>query len=145
MLQNITINKKDFKEYFPIETMQYKLLHPFKTTDLLGKFDVMVNGKKIDVPFLPKSNNPKDIAKTIDMIVGSESFRNQLYDKELEYVKQVSDPKKAAKWWDELFVQLVNRHKTIRKNSPPWKIKLRMWNFLISNRLYWNKLKKIGS
>ena len=109
------------------------------------KFDVMVNGKKIDVPFLPKSNNPKDIAKTIDMIVGSESFRNQLYDKELEYVKQVSDPKKAAKWWDELFVQLVNRHKTIRKNSPPWKIKLRMWNFLISNRLYWNKLKNIGS
>ena len=40
---NITINGKDFKEYFPVDTMQYKLEQPFKTTDLSGKFDVKVN------------------------------------------------------------------------------------------------------
>ena len=40
---NITVNGKDFKEYFPVDTMQYKLEHPFKTVDLLGKFDVKVN------------------------------------------------------------------------------------------------------
>ena len=39
---NITINGKDFKEYFPVDTMQYKLEQPFKTTDLSGKFDVKV-------------------------------------------------------------------------------------------------------
>ena len=40
---NITVNGKDFKDYFPVDTMQYKLEHPFKTTDLVGKYDVKVN------------------------------------------------------------------------------------------------------
>ena len=40
---NITVNGKDFKEYFPVDTMQYKLEQPFKITDLAGKFDVNVN------------------------------------------------------------------------------------------------------
>lgn len=40
---NITVNGKDFKEYFPVDTMQYKLEQPFKTADLSGKFDVKVN------------------------------------------------------------------------------------------------------
>lgn len=37
------INGKDFKEYFPVETMQFKLEQPFEITDLSGKFDVTVN------------------------------------------------------------------------------------------------------
>ena len=40
---NITVNGKDFKEYFPVDTMQYKLEQPFKIADLSGKFDVKVN------------------------------------------------------------------------------------------------------
>ena len=40
---NITVNGKDFKEYFPVDTMQYKLQQPFNITDLAGKFDVKVN------------------------------------------------------------------------------------------------------
>tara|TARA_Y100000588_G_C14143322_1_gene877146 strand:+ start:260 stop:646 length:387 start_codon:yes stop_codon:yes gene_type:complete len=40
---NITINGKNFKDYFTVDTMQYKLEQPFTTTDLLGKFDVKVN------------------------------------------------------------------------------------------------------
>jgi small subunit ribosomal protein S9 len=40
---NITVNGKDFKDYFPVDTMQYKLEQPFKTTDLSAKFDVKVN------------------------------------------------------------------------------------------------------
>tara|TARA_B100001758_G_scaffold247960_1_gene269217 strand:- start:55 stop:441 length:387 start_codon:yes stop_codon:yes gene_type:complete len=39
----ITVNGKDFKEYFPVDTMQYKLEQPFKITDMSGKFDVKVN------------------------------------------------------------------------------------------------------
>ena len=40
---NIIVNGKDFKEYFPVETMQYKLEQPFKIADLLGSFDVKAN------------------------------------------------------------------------------------------------------
>jgi small subunit ribosomal protein S9 len=39
----ITVNGKDFKEYFPVDTMQFKLEQPFNITDLKGKFDVKVN------------------------------------------------------------------------------------------------------
>ena len=40
---NITVNGKDFKEYFPVDTMQFKLEQPFNIVDLAGKFDVKVN------------------------------------------------------------------------------------------------------
>ena len=40
---NITVNGKDFKEYFPVDTMQFKLEQPFNITDVAGKFDVKVN------------------------------------------------------------------------------------------------------
>ena len=40
---NIIVNGKDFKQYFPVDTMQYKLEQPFKISDLSGKFDVQVN------------------------------------------------------------------------------------------------------
>ena len=39
----ILVNGKDFKEYFPVSTMQYKLEQPFKTIDMLGDFDVNVS------------------------------------------------------------------------------------------------------
>tara|TARA_B100000945_G_C20399553_1_gene606604 strand:+ start:583 stop:969 length:387 start_codon:yes stop_codon:yes gene_type:complete len=39
----ISINGKDYKDYFPVDTMQYKLEQPFNTTDLSGKFDIKVN------------------------------------------------------------------------------------------------------
>jgi small subunit ribosomal protein S9 len=39
----ITVNGKDFKEYFPVDIMQYKLEQPFKIANLSGKFDVKVN------------------------------------------------------------------------------------------------------
>ena len=38
-----TINGKDFKDYLPTTTLQYKILQPFKITDNLGKFDLSVN------------------------------------------------------------------------------------------------------
>lgn len=42
---NITVNKKDYKEYFPIGTLQYKINQPFMLTETEGKFDVTVNVK----------------------------------------------------------------------------------------------------
>ena len=39
----MTVNGKDFKEYFPVNTMQFKLEQPFNVVDLSGKFDVNIN------------------------------------------------------------------------------------------------------
>tara|TARA_B100000073_G_C23328248_1_gene409655 strand:+ start:52 stop:438 length:387 start_codon:yes stop_codon:yes gene_type:complete len=39
----IVINGKDYKDYFPVDTMQYKLEQPFTTADLSDKFDIKVN------------------------------------------------------------------------------------------------------
>ena len=40
---NITINKKDLKVYFPLETLQYIVTQPLNTLEVLGNFDIVVN------------------------------------------------------------------------------------------------------
>ena len=39
----ITVNGRDFKEYFPTEILQYKLNQPFKIANKENKYDVDVN------------------------------------------------------------------------------------------------------
>ena len=39
----IIVNGKDFIEYFPVDTMQYKLKQPFELSGDVGKYDVKVN------------------------------------------------------------------------------------------------------
>ena len=39
----ITVNGKDYKEYFPLEYLQNKLEAPFKLTGSEGKFDTSIN------------------------------------------------------------------------------------------------------
>jgi len=39
----VTINGKDYKEFFPTGTLQYKINQPFELTNTAGSFDVMVN------------------------------------------------------------------------------------------------------
>ncbi|MEK6450950.1 MULTISPECIES: 30S ribosomal protein S9 [Myroides] len=40
---NITVNKKDFKIYFPTGTLQYKVLQPLSLTENAENFDIKVN------------------------------------------------------------------------------------------------------
>jgi len=40
---NITINKKDYKEYFPILTLQYVVRQPFEICELIDKYDIKAN------------------------------------------------------------------------------------------------------
>ena len=40
---NITINKRDLKDYFTTATLQYKIMQPFALTDTEGSYDVKVN------------------------------------------------------------------------------------------------------
>jgi small subunit ribosomal protein S9 len=39
----VTINNKDYKEYFTTAGLQYKVMQPFELTDNMGKYDVKVN------------------------------------------------------------------------------------------------------
>ena len=39
----ITINKRDYKDFFPVEGLQKRLLQPFTLLELEGKYDVKVN------------------------------------------------------------------------------------------------------
>lgn len=107
------------------------------------KRKIIIDGQEIESPFLPLKNDPESIAETIDKIVKSPEFRHELYVKEYDFVRTVSDPRKCAEWWDNLFEELVKKHKTIRKNSSCIRIRIRMWNFLLANRLYWFKIKKV--
>lgn len=40
---NITINKRDYKDYFTTGVMQYKVQQPFELTETTGKYDVKIN------------------------------------------------------------------------------------------------------
>jgi len=40
---NITVNNRDYKEYFPTVILQYQVVEPFNITNTLGKYDVKVN------------------------------------------------------------------------------------------------------
>ena len=39
----ITVNNRDYKDYFPLATLQYIVKQPFEITELVGKYDVDVN------------------------------------------------------------------------------------------------------
>ena len=39
----ITVNDRDYKEYFPTVILQYQVVEPFNVTNTLGKYDVKVN------------------------------------------------------------------------------------------------------
>ena len=40
---NVTVNKKDYKEVFPVAVLQSKILQPFLLTSTEGQYDVKVN------------------------------------------------------------------------------------------------------
>ena len=42
---NITVNNKDYKHYFPLVYLQNQVEAPLKTTDLMGKYDIVINAQ----------------------------------------------------------------------------------------------------
>lgn len=40
---SVTVNGRDFKEYFPTMPLQYRMRQPFMITETEGKYDVSVN------------------------------------------------------------------------------------------------------
>ena len=107
------------------------------------KMTIIIKNKEILPPFYPLSNNLKDIAEAIDRTVESEEFRNHLVRQQSQFIKNFSDPIFIGEWWDDMFIKKSHEKQSIRKNSSNTSIKFRMILFLIGNRLYWNKIKKI--
>ena len=97
---------------------------------------IIINGTELESPFQPFSKDPKSIAKTIDNIVESKEFREKLLSQERDFVNEIANPIKFAEWWDNLFEKVFKEYGTIRKNSSPFKVKLRMIGFLLGNRIY---------
>ena len=106
------------------------------------KIYINIDGENIESPFEPKSNDPKDISKFIDEFVLSEKLRSDILKKEISFVKQISDPHKAGEWWDNFFQKMADEHKTINRKSSKILLKIRMIYFLVSNRLYFKKIKR---
>ena len=107
-------------------------------------FKIILEDIELQSPFLPENNDPKIIAQVIDNIVSSADFRETLYKKEYEFVKEITDPKKAAEWWDSLFEKLAKKYDSVERKSSIISIKFRMLLFLIANRLYYKKLKRLN-
>ena len=40
---SITVNKRDYKEYFPTGILQYIVEQPFNLTETTGKYDIKIN------------------------------------------------------------------------------------------------------
>ncbi|MFM7357721.1 MAG: 30S ribosomal protein S9 [Sediminibacterium sp.] len=41
----ITVNEKDYKVYFPLVYLQNQIEAPLKTTEMLGKLDIIINAQ----------------------------------------------------------------------------------------------------
>lgn len=40
---NVTVNNRDFKEFFPVAVLQSKIVQPFELTETVGQYDVKIN------------------------------------------------------------------------------------------------------
>lgn len=75
---NITINGKDYKEYFPTPNIQLKIVDPMKTVEVEGEYDFKVN---------VRGGGFKGQAEAIRMAISralvktNEDFRKPLKDK----------------------------------------------------------------
>jgi len=103
----------------------------------------LLNGKEKKSPFLPISKDPKELAKTIDLVVESEQFRKELLQKESEFIKTIGEPYQVGAEWDNLFEEFIRKYDSINRNTSKIKLRFRLSFFLIANKLYTKKLKKI--
>lgn len=99
--------------------------------------------KQLESPMVPLSNDPKEIAKIIDKLVEDEKFRIELLEKEYSFAQEISNPENVAAWWDEFFIKIHEQYPKIRRNSSKFSIKYRLLIFLLGNRLYLKKIKRI--
>lgn len=65
-------------------------------------------------PVYKESNEPKDIAKYIDVMVADKNFRDELRKKQGEWVRNTFDNKKTIKQWLDVFEEAINKKMTYK-------------------------------
>lgn len=101
-----------------------------------------LDGIYVTAPFLPNSNEPKQIAETIDMVVQSKEFRDKLANDEYEFVRNLTDPDKTATEWENIFKTFHKKYKSIRKNSSFLTNQFNRTIFTLGYILHWRIIKK---
>jgi len=107
------------------------------------KLSYIIDDNRVQSPFLPKSNDIETIAETIDRIVEDKQFREKLAEEEYQFVVKLSNPDKVMEQWEILFKKMVKKYHHSHKKTNAKKLKFRLYLFLIANRLYFKKFKKI--
>ena len=107
------------------------------------KLSYIVDGERRASPFLPKSNDIKTITEIIDRVVEDKQFRDKLAKEEYDFVKKLSDPEIVMNQWEKLFESMAKKYESSYKKTHSLKLKIRLWGYLIGNRAYIKKIKKI--
>ena len=105
-------------------------------------FKYVINNKKIEAPFLPNSNQPKDIAKIIDEVVESKEFRDELARKEYEFVSELCDPDKTVAEWENIFLSVNQKYPSINRDSSKIRIIFRKLFFITGYMLHFKRLRR---
>lgn len=104
---------------------------------------IYLDGKGINPPYLPHSQDPKELSETIDQVVESKEFREKLLEEEYKFVIDQCDTEKAGKDWDNLFEKFFIKYKTIKHNSSPVKTKiLNIIAFIVEEIIYSRTMKE---
>ena len=99
---------------------------------------MILDNKKIIPPFLPNSKDSDELAKLIDKIVESKEFRDELAEKEYEYIQKAASPDNVSKDWEDIFEKLILKYKSINHNSSKIIKKLENYMTTISEILFYN-------
>ncbi len=78
---------------------------------------MIIDGKEVVPPFLPKTQDSHDLANLIDSIVQSKEFRDKLVEEQYSYIKKLSDPDEVVKEWERIFEAMTRKNKTIKRKS----------------------------
>lgn len=70
-----------------------------------------IDEKWIIAPFSPNSNDIKSIAETIDKVVTSEEFREDLVQTQFNFISNYANPDKATEEWENVFERCIKKSK----------------------------------
>jgi len=96
------------------------------------KYKTLLDGKEIIQPFLPSSNDPKEVAILIDKIVSSKEFCEQLVNKQYEFIEELTDPIKTVTIWETVIEDSLKKKTQIQKRNNST---LRLMCFLLGRLL----------
>lgn len=95
------------------------------------KYNFLIDDKIFESPFLPKSNNPEEIAKVLDEMVLSKKFRDELVIQQNDFIKELSDPDKWAIEWEKIFEKTYLKIKK-QHDVSNFKLKIRWMNLILA-------------